>query len=82
MSEFNKLRKHDLECLRLASDYMQLAREVPDPALQSHFVRMAKALQIQAEQGPGADTQIENSRKRADPADTRPSRQRPTALLH
>ena len=55
MSDSEKLRKHELECLRLASDCMQLACDVPDPALQSYFVRRARALQIQAEQGPDAD---------------------------
>ena len=82
MSESEKLRRHELECLRLASDCMQLACDVPNPALQWHFVRMAEALQIQAVQGPCADLQIENSTKPVFPTDTRPSRRRPTGLLH
>ena len=36
--------KRSLECLRLASDSMQLASELDDPALQSHFVRLGKEL--------------------------------------
>jgi hypothetical protein len=44
-------RKHDLECLRLASDYMQLVCDVDDPALQQHFLRMANAWFEEAERG-------------------------------
>ena len=55
VSDSNDLRKYELECLRLASDCMQLACDVPNPALQSHFVRMARDVQILAEQGPSAD---------------------------
>ncbi len=82
MSYSEKLRKHDLECLRLASDCMQLACDVPNPALQSHFVRMAKALQSQVAQGPDADTQTKHSTKKTNRADTRPSRRQPTLVLH
>jgi hypothetical protein len=46
-------QKYALECLRLAADCTQLARDVPNPILQSHFVRMAKELTAMAEQGPG-----------------------------
>ncbi len=82
MSDSERRRKHELECLRLASDLRQLARDVSDPALQARFVRMARAFQDQAEEGSGADTQTGSSTKRADPADTKPSRRRPTALLN
>ena len=34
--------KFELECLRLASDLRQLARETLDPALKEHCLRMAK----------------------------------------
>ena len=54
MSSWNGSRKYELECLRLASDCMQLACDVPSPALKSHFVRMAKVWQKLAEQGPDA----------------------------
>ena len=63
VSDSNDLRRHELECLRLASDCMQLAGEIPNPALQSHFVRMARVWQILAEQGPSADIQTEHSTK-------------------
>jgi hypothetical protein len=33
--------KRDLECLRLASDFIQLSRDTLDPDLQAHCVRMA-----------------------------------------
>ncbi len=52
MSSWNGSRKYELECLRLASDCVQLAWDVPSPALKSHFVRMAKAWQHLAERGP------------------------------
>jgi hypothetical protein len=33
--------KRDLECLRLASDFIQLSRDTLDSDLQAHCVRMA-----------------------------------------
>ena len=54
MSKWNGSRKYELECLRLASDCMQLACDVPSPALKSHFVRMAKVWRNLAERGPDA----------------------------
>jgi len=42
VSESYHLRKRGLECLRLAADCKQLARDAQSPALQSHFLRMAK----------------------------------------
>ena len=42
MSETVNWRKHELECMRMAADCMQLAGDVQNPALQSHFVRMAR----------------------------------------
>lgn len=50
------LRKHELECMRLAIDCKRLAREVDDIALQSHFLQMAKIWSNLADQGPGAYT--------------------------
>jgi hypothetical protein len=55
VSESEKSRKHDLECLRLASDCMQLAGEVRNPAWQRHFLRMAKVWTARAEGAPGAE---------------------------
>ena len=37
-------QKHDLECLRLASDLMQLASATLNPELKAHCVRMAAVL--------------------------------------
>jgi hypothetical protein len=42
MSDTEYSRKHVLECLRLASDCMQLAGDARNPALQSQFLRMGK----------------------------------------
>ena len=45
-------RKRELECVRLASDCMQLAGEVDNPALRKHFLAMARAWTAEAENGP------------------------------
>jgi hypothetical protein len=45
MSDSNDRRddqKRELECLRLASDLRQLAKETLDPDLRAHCLRMAK----------------------------------------
>jgi hypothetical protein len=45
MSDSNNRRddqKRELECLRLASDLRQLAKETLDPDLRAHCLRMAK----------------------------------------
>ena len=42
VSESDYSRRHALECMRMAADCMQLAGDVQNPALQSHFVRMAR----------------------------------------
>ena len=60
MSEPDKSQKHELECMRLAADCMQLAGDVHSPALQSHFLRMAREWSILADQRPNTDTQIKN----------------------
>lgn len=49
-------RNHDLECLRLAAECRQLAQDVANSALQSHFLRMAEAWTTLAQQEPGSDT--------------------------
>ena len=63
MSEPVNWRKHELECVRLAADCMQLAGDVHSPALQSHFVRMARKWSSLAVQGPNTDTQTKNRTK-------------------
>ena len=42
MSDSAKELKLERECLRLASDLMQLARDTLNPDLQAHCIRMAK----------------------------------------
>jgi hypothetical protein len=45
-------RKHDLECLRLASDLTQLANSNAGPVLRSQFLQMAKVWTSLAEFRP------------------------------
>ena len=61
MSETDYSRKHALECLRLAADCMQLVSDLHNPALQLHFLRMARVWSDHAVRGPGADTQTERA---------------------
>lgn len=42
-------RKRQLECLRLASDLQQLAKNDIEPGLKAHCLRMARAWTDQAE---------------------------------
>ena len=42
MSQSARLRKQELECLRLEADCLQLAEALDDPSLKLHFIRMAK----------------------------------------
>jgi hypothetical protein len=41
VSDSNYEQKHELECLRLASELMQLSRETLNPNLKAHCLRMA-----------------------------------------
>lgn len=50
------LRRHALECMRLAADCEQLARDARDPDLATHFDEMAELWSNLAERGPSADT--------------------------
>jgi len=43
------------ECLRLASDFMQLSRDAIDPELQQHCARMAAYWTDRAAAGPQAE---------------------------
>jgi hypothetical protein len=60
VAETDYSRKHALECIRLAADSMQLAGDVQNPALQSHFVRMATVWSDRAVRGPNVDTRTES----------------------
>ncbi len=51
----NDARKHALECARLESEAMQMARDVDNPALESHFARMAKQWLERAARGRRLD---------------------------
>ena len=42
MSESDNLRKHDLDCLRLASDLIQLGNRAPSHALKSYLLQLAQ----------------------------------------
>ncbi len=55
MSDLDRSRNFELECLRLAANCLHMAAEVSDPVLQSHFLRMAKLWPILAERGIGAE---------------------------
>jgi hypothetical protein len=52
VSASNYDRKRELECLRLASDLMQLASETLNPHLKAHCLRMAKVWSGEAEKTP------------------------------
>jgi hypothetical protein len=54
MPDSEYTRKHDLECLRLASDLRQLANSRVSPSLRSQFLRMAKVWTGLAESGSDA----------------------------
>jgi hypothetical protein len=58
------LRKHALECVRLAADCMQLVSDVHSLTWQRHFLEMARVWTVRAERGPSVDTPTENSTKR------------------
>lgn len=51
MSDSENERKRELECLRLASNLVNLAGSVSDPHLKAHCIRMAKVWTDQAENG-------------------------------
>jgi hypothetical protein len=52
VSDSNYDRKRELECLRLASDLMQLAADTLNPHLKAHCLRMAKVWSGEAEKTP------------------------------
>jgi hypothetical protein len=52
VSHSNNEQKRALECLRLASDLMQLSRETLNPNLKAHCLRMAAVWTDQAAPGP------------------------------
>jgi hypothetical protein len=52
VSDSESDQKRDLECLRLASDLMQLASATLNPKLKAHCLRMAGVLTDHVEQKP------------------------------
>jgi hypothetical protein len=52
VSDSNYDRKRELECLRLASDLMQLAADTLNPHLEAHCLRMAKIWSGEADKTP------------------------------
>jgi hypothetical protein len=74
-----KLRKHDVECLRLAADCMELAGDVGMP-WQQHFLLMAKHWTALAERGPDTATRTKTSPQRIHPAHANTSQQQLPAL--
>jgi hypothetical protein len=55
VSDSNNEQKRALECLRLASDLMQLSRETLSPDLKAHCLRMADVWTDRAAPGPTDD---------------------------
>jgi hypothetical protein len=54
MSKLDHMRKHSLECMRLAADCTRLAADIHRPAWQAHFIRMAEEWRTLAEMDPSA----------------------------
>jgi hypothetical protein len=65
MSKSDDLRKHELACLRLESEALQLAREVENPALKSHFLQKAREWLDLSARYPGTKVEITNFDKQA-----------------
>lgn len=55
MSISKNLQKRPLECLRLASELLYLARETPYPELKAQFTRMAAMWSNQVNHAPSED---------------------------
>ncbi|MEO6945835.1 MAG: hypothetical protein ABI150_04425 [Nitrobacter sp.] len=53
MSTSDDLRKHQLECLRLAAECTNLADEADTLELRAHFLRMAEIWSDPASKNPG-----------------------------
>jgi hypothetical protein len=56
VSESTNLQKHELECLRLEVDCVQLADAVDNPSLKAHFIGMAKKWSTLAAGDSSTDT--------------------------
>jgi hypothetical protein len=60
MTDSNNEQKRALECLRLASDLMQLSQETLNPHLKAHCLRMAGVWTDQAALGSTDDPALPN----------------------
>jgi hypothetical protein len=60
LSDTKNQRKRELECLRLASDLTQLARDILNPDLRAHCVRMAKLWSDQAHWNPFENISVQS----------------------
>jgi hypothetical protein len=61
VSDSEDQRKRELECLRLASDLLQLASDTLNPDLKAHCLRMAKLWSDQGEQGAIGDIPVQSA---------------------
>ena len=59
MSDSENDAKFELECLRLASDLRQLAKETLDPDLIAHCLRMAKQWSGEVDEPAHDDTGVD-----------------------
>lgn len=75
----DNLRKHDVECLRLAADCMQLASELVG-SWQQHFLQMAEHWTALAESGPDMHAPTKTSARRIHSAHANTSQQQVLAL--
>lgn len=55
MSETDRTRSFELECMRMAADCLNMAADVSDPDLKAHFIGMAKLWPILASRGFNAE---------------------------
>jgi hypothetical protein len=56
VSDADRELKRNLECLRLASDFIQLSRGILNPELRAQCVRMAGYWSDQADRSPKEDS--------------------------
>lgn len=61
MADSENDRKSELERLRLASDFRQLAKETLDPDLKEHWLRMARQWSGEVDEPAEDDTEIDDT---------------------
>jgi hypothetical protein len=70
VSKSEELRKHELECLRMEAEALQLAREVRNPVLKSHFIQKAREWLDLSARCPGVKSEIGTFGKQGCPSGT------------